>query len=95
MRRLTFRVHAIQKMFARGISRDDVRHVVDNGEVIREYPDDRPYASRLILGWCESRPIHVVAADNTDEDETIIITAYEPDPAIWTPDFKRKRGLDT
>lgn len=90
MSKLIFRVHAIQKMFERGISRDDVRLVVENGEVIREYPDDTPFPSRLILGWREKRPIHVVAA-NDDDDQTIIITAYEPDPAIWEPDFKKKK----
>lgn len=94
MSKLVFRVHAIQMMFKRGISRNDVRHVVGNGEVIREYLDDRPFPSRLILGWREKRPIHVVAADD-DDDQTIIITAYEPDPAIWEPDFKTKKEQDT
>lgn len=94
MSKLIFRVHAIQMMFERSISRDDVRHVVENGEVIREYPDDTPFPSRLILGWREKRPLHVVAADDGD-DQTIIITAYEPDPAIWEPDFKKKKEQDT
>jgi hypothetical protein len=74
----------MQQMFARQISRDDVR------EVIRAYPDDTPFASRLILGWRGRRPLHVVAADD-DEGQTIIITAYEPDPALWEPDFRRKK----
>jgi hypothetical protein len=88
--KLIFRVHAIQKMFERSISQDDVRYVVENGEVIRRYPDDRPFPSRLILGWREKRPLHVVAADD-DNDQTIIITAYEPDPKIWESDFRKKK----
>ncbi|MBZ0301194.1 MAG: DUF4258 domain-containing protein [Anaerolineae bacterium] len=91
MRKLIFRVHAIQKMFERGISQMDVRTVIEHGEVIREYPDDTPYPSRLVLGWREKRPLHVVAADNDADDETIIITAYEPDPALWKPGFKQKK----
>ena len=55
--KLIFRVHAIRKMFERSINRDDVRHVIDNGEVIREYLDDKPFPSRLILGWREKRPL--------------------------------------
>jgi len=94
MKKLIFRVHAIQKMFERSISQDDVRHVVKSGVVIRDYPDDKPYASRLILGWREQRPLHIVAADK-DDDETIIITAYEPDPAIWEADFKTKKEQDS
>ena len=57
MRKLVFRVHAIQKMFERSIRRDDVQEVIDNGEIIREYPDDTPFASRLILGWIQKRPL--------------------------------------
>lgn len=76
MRKYTFRVHAIQNMFERKISRDDVIYVIEHGDVIREYPEDKPYISRLMLAWVEERPIHVVAADVPDENETIIITAY-------------------
>jgi len=46
--------------------------------VIEEYPDDTPYPSRLILGWNGTKPLHVVIADNNEDKETIIITAYEP-----------------
>lgn len=94
MKKLIFRVHAIQKMFERSISKEDVRHVIDNGEIIREYLDDKPFPSRLMLGWRGNRPLHVVAADD-DIDQTIIITAYEPDPAIWEPDFKNKKEQDS
>ena len=91
MNRLIFRVHAIQKMFERSISRSDVAYVIEHGEVIREYPDDTPYASRLMLGWRNKRPLHVVAADNDADEETIIITAYEPDPDLWESDFRKKK----
>ena len=61
--RLVFRVHAIQRMFQREISVAHVRQVLSTGEVIESYPDDTPYPSRLVLGWCEGRPLHVVVAD--------------------------------
>jgi hypothetical protein len=35
--------------------------------------------------------IHVVVADNVDDQENIVITAYEPDPTEWEPDFKRRK----
>ena len=88
---LVFRVHAIQRMFQRRIGVDDVRHVLATGEVIEEYPSDYPYPSRLVLGWCGSRPIHVVMADNAEAQESIVITVYEPDPAHWEPGFKRRK----
>jgi hypothetical protein len=58
---------------------------------VEDYPDDTPYPSRLVLGWSSSRPIHVVVADNVDEQENIVITVYEPDLLEWEPDFKRRK----
>lgn len=92
MPKIVFRVHAIQKMFERNIGHVDVKAVIEQGEVIRDYPDDKPYPSRLMLGWRGERPIHIVVANDPSNDEIIIITAYEPDPAIWEADFKRKKA---
>ena len=89
--RLVFRVHAIQHMFQRQINAEDVRHVLATGEILESYPDDSPYPSFLVLGLCGSRTIHVVVADNHDLQETIVITAYEPDPVRWEPNFRRRR----
>ena len=89
--RLVFRIHAIQRMFQRHVSKDDVRHVLESGETIETYPKDTPYPSRLVLGWRESRPLHVVVADNADHQETIVITVYEPDPEEWEQDFRRRK----
>ena len=89
--RLVFRVHAIQRMYQRSVSEEAVRNVVVTGETIEDYPDDTPYPSRLVLGWHESRPLHVVVADIADDRENIVITVYEPDLKEWEPDFKRRK----
>jgi hypothetical protein len=89
-KRLIFRVHALNRMFERGITVEDVRSVVTNGEAIQSYPDDKPYPSRLVLGWRAERPIHVVVAEDSEADILIVVTAYEPDPAQWDAGFKRK-----
>jgi hypothetical protein len=78
-------------MAQRGISEEDIAQVLANGETIEDYPNDTPYPSRLILGWRGLRPIHVVAATNTLDNKTIVITVYEPDPKKWAPDFKRRK----
>lgn len=88
---LIFRVHAIQRMFERQITIEDVRGVLETGETIERYPDDTPYPSRLVLGWRGRRPLHVVAADVVERDEIVVITVYEPDQALWGPDFRRRR----
>ena len=89
--RLIFRVHAIKRMYQRDIQEEVVRDVLENGETIEDYPDDTPYPSRLVLGWHGLRPIHVVVADNTDDQVSIVITTYEPDPGAWENDFKRRK----
>ncbi|MEA3376093.1 MAG: DUF4258 domain-containing protein [Chloroflexota bacterium] len=39
--RLVFRVHAIQRMFEREISEENVRQVLETGKTIESYPDRR------------------------------------------------------
>lgn len=89
--RLIFRLHAVQRMFERAVSKEDVRQALATGKVIETYPDDKPYPSRLMLGWSGVRPIHVVVADNPEQHETIVITVYEPDLDRWEPGFEKRR----
>lgn len=88
---LIFRIHAVQRMFQRQISETDVRDILANGEVIEGYPDDLPYPSRLMLGRCRGRPLHVLASDDLAANVTYVITVYEPDAARWDGTFKRRR----
>jgi len=89
--RTVYRIHAIQRMFERGIAEIDIEHVLMTGEIIEEYLDDEPYPSRLTLGFCGSRPLHMVSAENLENDEAIIITAYEPNPKRWDVSFRRRK----
>jgi len=89
--RIIFRIHAVQRMFQRRITEDDVRDVLSTGEVIEDYPGDTPYPSALRLGWRGARPLHVVAAYNAADDELIVITVYEPDLSQWEADFRRRK----
>lgn len=88
---LRFSLHATKRMAQCGISVADVRAVVDGGDVIEDYPNDTPFPSRLMLGWHAEGPIHVVAADNPAAGETLIITVYQPNPALWTADFRTRK----
>jgi hypothetical protein len=88
---LVFRVHALQRMFERRVSVEDVMMVVGSGETIEDYPEDKPYPSRLVLGWRGSRPLHVVVAHNMSENIFVVITVYEPDAALWEANFRRRK----
>lgn len=46
--------------------------------------------SYLILSFVNARPIHIVVAKKSDESVCFVITVYEPDPNIWSKDFKMK-----
>lgn len=89
--RTVFRVHALQRMFERGIRVEDVFAVLETGKVIEDYPSGEPFPSRLLLGWLGTRPLHVVAAQNPSTGDRVIITAYEPDPERWEPGFQRRK----
>jgi hypothetical protein len=88
---LVFAAHAFTRMFARAVSPEEVRGVIAGGETIAEYPDDKPYPSRLILGTVDGRVLHVVAARDDATGRCYVITVYEPDEAKWEPGFRRRK----
>jgi len=89
---IIFSGHAIRRMFERSIDHSEVAEAILLGEVVAEYPDDEPLPSFLILGLGGTRPLHVVGAVEKDSKTCYIITAYDPDPALWDEDFKTRRS---
>jgi len=78
-------------MEERGLTVEDVKQALANGEDIEARPGDEPYPARLVLGWCRLGALHVAVRDNMGGDETIVETAYRPDPALWQPDFRTRK----
>jgi hypothetical protein len=71
------------------IEAEEIRSVVEHGEVIEDYPEDVRGHSCLMLGrGTGGRPVHVVCSPK--EDYLAIMTAYVPDPAKWGPAFRRR-----
>jgi hypothetical protein len=89
--KLVYRLHAVRRILQRGIGEPAVRKVLETGQVIATYSEDRPYPSRLLLGWPEGAPLHVLIAENTADREIIVITVYGPDPDLWDADFRKRR----
>jgi hypothetical protein len=69
----------------------DVETVLATGETVEFYPGDTPYPSRLVLGWSEARPVHVVIGEQADGDDRVVITAYRPNPERWDATFRHRR----
>lgn len=88
---LLFSRHARQRMFERKIAVGTVEYVLQRGTVIKQYPDEKPFPAYLMLGFVHDRPVHVVAADDDQANETHIITVYEPVPEKWDPDFRTRK----
>lgn len=44
-----WQAHALARMLERGVSREIVKRVLLEGDVIEDYPDDKPYPSSLLL----------------------------------------------
>jgi hypothetical protein len=91
-KRLLFLPHAVRQMSrpARMITPAEVGTAVLQGELIEDYPQDPRGHSCLFLGFGDAdRPVHVVCSPK--DDYLAIITAYLPDPAQWSEDFRRRR----
>ena len=90
-RDLIYRIHARQAMFMLSISDECVESIIQSGEVIEDYPQAFPFPAKLLLGRCNGRSIHIVAAENSSQKQVIIITAYEPTLKKWEADMRTRR----
>jgi len=91
LEKVVFTGHAIRQMFARGISIEEVHTILARYETVASYPEDTPYPSRLILGFVRERALHVVIGYNEKEKTGYVVTAYDPDMAVWEEDLKSRR----
>jgi hypothetical protein len=82
-----------EKVRLRKIEAKEIEEAIDEGTIIEPYLDDPRGMSCLILGFTSGdRPLHVICG-KLEEDEILIITAYEPDLREWEADWKtRKKG---
>jgi hypothetical protein len=88
---LRYSRHALERMFQRGITPDIINCIVTEDNVIANYPDDQPYPSKLILGFANNRPIHIVIAIESGTGTRIVITVYQPDPLLWDETYSKRR----
>ena len=86
-----FSGHALKRMFERSIPLQVVLDVTASGDIISEYPDDRPLPSFLLMGYYREHPVHAVVAWDASAGICWVITVYYPDPDIWDEQFKRRK----
>lgn len=84
--------HADEEAFADRLKLTEIMRSVLNGEIIEEYPKDKPYPSCLVFGKNENgEPIHSVWAYDEDRKWSVLVTVYKPDPDLWIKYRKRKK----
>lgn len=82
--------HAKERLQERGIKVDDITHCIITGEIIKQYEDDKPLPSCLILGIStNNKYMHIVLSRS--EDFIYLITAYYPDSTQWEADLKIRK----
>ena len=86
--------HADEEAQSDQLSFDEIFTSIFQGEIIEDYPEDKPYPSCLIYGLnLKNEPIHSVWGYNPENQWAVLITVYRPDPQRWIK-YKRRRNKD-
>ena len=82
--------HGKDRLEERGIGVEDIINGISSGEIIKQYEDDKPLPSCLVLGKdLNSKPCHMVLSH--DDNFVYLITAYYPSLALWSDDFRIRK----
>ena len=74
----------------RMITPGEVRSVIDDGELIEDYPEDqRGHSCLLLATGVNGRSIHVVCSPKGDY--LAVITAYSPSEVEWEGDARTRK----
>lgn len=84
--------HAQKRSDARGISLKEIKYVILTGEIIENYPNDKPYQSCLIMGYVRThQPLYILCALG---EIVHIVTVHWLDPEKWLdPKTRREKIL--
>jgi len=83
-KRIRITDHADEEAQADKLKYEEIYFSVLNGEIIEDYPKDKPYPSCLIYGQTfAGEPVHSVWAYNQKSKWAVLITVYRPDPNRW------------
>jgi hypothetical protein len=83
-KRIRITDHADEEAQTDRLTFDEIFFSVLQGEIIEDYPTDKPYPSCLIYGDnFQGEPIHGVWAYNAETHWAVLITVYRPDPNRW------------
>jgi hypothetical protein len=83
--------HADEEAHIDELTIDEIFYSVFHGEIIELYPSDKPYPSCLVYGQTYGGyHVHSVWAYNEENQWSVLITVYRPDPDRWV-NFRKRR----
>jgi hypothetical protein len=89
--RITWRYHALRRATERGITREQALRVLEEGEVIEQRPDTKPFPKCLLMRMEEERlPLYVSLGYDEENDTLYIITVHWLDPEKWDDPWTRR-----
>ncbi len=86
-----YRRHVFDKLRGLDLVLAEFQQLLGQGEVIADAEDSPSEVREIVLLVEWLRPLHVVIAVDSAREEERLVTVYEPDPALWTVDFRRRR----
>jgi Domain of unknown function (DUF4258) len=90
--RITWRYHALLRAQERGITREDARRVLTEGEIIEQRPRAKPFPKCLLMRMQEdNRPLYASVGYDQSNDRLYVITVHGLDPRIWEDPWRRRR----
>jgi len=86
--------HGYDELSADGIFFDEVMAGVFDGRLVEDYPAAFKGPSILVLQFdSKKRPIHAVwGIPKGSGGPAVLVTAYRPDPKMWSADLMERRG---
>jgi hypothetical protein len=85
--------HAFRRLGSHSIRSDDLVASIGSAAVLEDYPAYYSGPAVLVLQFdANGAPLHAVWGLEKGTDEpAVLVTAYRPDPSLWSDDFRTRK----
>lgn len=89
---LVLTYHVFEKLRSIDMTLSEFELLLGSGEVIEEDHRTDTQVEELVLISKWTRPLHPVVIVDEARPEERIVTVYEPDPELWSSDYRTRRS---